>query len=135
MISSTCRRAKSAAVPCVMSYLFLGAAPLLGGVSPRSSVAARRIKSAPSPCALDARLAPRRAALGVPLRRGAARAADGLSAHHSRRHWSERGVAAVHHHGRAGDVARLRRREENDGLGDLARLSGPAQRCQSEELL
>jgi hypothetical protein len=30
--------------------------------------------------------------------------------------WSDRGKAAVHHHGRAGEVARLRRREENDRL-------------------
>src|SRR3954466_14783306 len=38
--------------------------------------------------------------------------------------WSDRGKAAVHQHGRPGDVARLRRREENDRLGDLGRVRG-----------
>jgi hypothetical protein len=49
--------------------------------------------------------------------------------------WSDRGKAAVHQHGRAGDVARFRRREENDRLGDLARVRGPAQRRRGGQLL
>jgi hypothetical protein len=48
--------------------------------------------------------------------------------------WSDRGIAAVHRHGRTGEVARLRRREENDRLGDLARVRGPAQRRRGAQL-
>src|ERR1700739_45703 len=53
----------------------------------------------------------------------------------SLRVWSDRGKAAVHQHGRTGEVARLRRREENDHLGDLARVRGPAQRRRGAQLL
>src|SRR5260370_12516881 len=53
----------------------------------------------------------------------------------SPRVWSDRGKAAVHQHGRTGEVARLRRREENDRLGDLARVRGPAQRRRGAQLL
>src|ERR1700751_2749513 len=49
--------------------------------------------------------------------------------------WSDRGKAAVHQHGCTGEVARLRRREENDRLGDLGRLRGPAQRRRGAQLL
>ena len=48
--------------------------------------------------------------------------------------WSDRGVATVHSQGRAGDVARSWRREENDCLGDLALVRGPAQRCREAQL-
>src|ERR1700723_2911316 len=53
----------------------------------------------------------------------------------SPRVWSDRGKAAVHQHGRPGEVARLRRREENDRLSDLARVRGPAQRRRGPQLL
>src|SRR3979490_3412222 len=53
----------------------------------------------------------------------------------SPRLWSDRGKAAVHQHGRTGEVARLRRREENDRLGDLGRVRGPAQRRRGAQLL
>src|ERR1700741_3427737 len=53
----------------------------------------------------------------------------------SLRVWSDRGKAAVHQHGRTGEVARLRRREENDHLGDLARARGPAPRRRGAPLL
>jgi hypothetical protein len=42
-------RAKYAAAPCVMSYLFLGAAHVRGGGSLLRASAARRIRSALSP--------------------------------------------------------------------------------------
>src|ERR1700751_1656899 len=48
--------------------------------------------------------------------------------------WSDRGKAAVHQRGCTGEVARLRRREENDRLGDLGRVRGPAQRCGGAQL-
>src|SRR5262245_867896 len=48
---------------------------------------------------------------------------------------SDRGKAAVDRYGRAGEVARLRRREEDDRLGDLGRVCGPAQQCLGTQLL
>src|SRR5215471_4379191 len=62
------------------------------------------------------------------------RAAGGLSEQRPSQHWSDRGVAAVHRQGRAGYVARLWRREENNSLGDLARVRGSAQRCRGAQL-
>src|SRR6516225_9781794 len=48
--------------------------------------------------------------------------------------WSDRGKTAVHRYGRTGEIARLGRREENDRLGDLGRVRGPAQRCREAQL-
>src|SRR5215813_6220178 len=45
----------------------------------------------------------------------------------TRKHWSDRGVAAVYRQGCAGNVTRLWRREENDCLCDLGRVRGSAQ--------
>src|SRR5579864_2457465 len=104
MISATCRRARSAAVPCVMSYLFPGAAPILGGVASLRDRPRRVSGVLESVRALQALVAPRGAGPAVTLRHREARADGGLGARRSRGHWSDRGVAAVHHHGRAGDV-------------------------------